>query len=130
MRTLAAEAEVEREAETAKLLADLGREPSYSDRILVGEIAALRVRARRLRQRGRDDAAEMCSRLILRAMTKLGVKPGQAKPESLEDYLARTAAQDASAGQARDESGAVESDCRDDDKHTGEASKGSSEAAA
>jgi len=79
----------------------------------------LRVRARRLRQRGRDDAAEMCSRLILRGLAKLNVRPGEAKPESLEDYLRRTERKAASAGQASDESRLGEQNYQDDDERTG-----------
>ncbi|WP_354258171.1 hypothetical protein [Bradyrhizobium sp. F1.13.3] len=83
------EDEQRRQHEAAAILADLGREPNAAERILVAEIAALVVRADRERAKGKHGEAEMCSRLIIRALGKLGVKPGKAKPTSSADIIAR-----------------------------------------
>ncbi len=108
MRELATRYEAERRAEEQKLLADLGREPSYIEQLLVENAAGLAVRARRLRRLGRDREADDVARLLIRTIGKLGIKPGRTKPESLEDYLRRTSAEAASAGAVCDESGEAE----------------------
>ncbi len=101
MAELAQQAEAERQVEQCKLLADLGREPSAAETVLVEQIAALTVRARRLRAQGRDREAADTARLLVRAIARLGVKPGQGKPaETLQDYLARKAAEAAAASGA------------------------------
>jgi hypothetical protein len=78
MAELAAQAEAERQAEGIKLLAELGRQPTASETLLVEQASALAVRARRLRSQGRDAEAEDVSRLLIRALTKLGLKMGAA----------------------------------------------------
>jgi hypothetical protein len=49
------------------------------------------VNRRRLSAAGRHADAEMCSRLIMRGMTKLGIRQGQAKPAgpSPHEYFAQ-----------------------------------------
>jgi hypothetical protein len=87
---IAAESEQERQAEAAKLLADLAREASHAERVIVEQLSMLIVRGRRLRQAGRGADAEMVARLVLRGLTRLGIKPGQAKPaETPLEYAQR-----------------------------------------
>jgi hypothetical protein len=119
IRELAVESEAERQAEQAALLADLGREPGHAERLLIEQAAHLAVRARRLRALGRGREADDVTRLLIRALAKLGVKPSQAQPESLEQYLARTAAPPSSASAARDESAGDGADYPDSDERTG-----------
>ncbi|MBW7964956.1 hypothetical protein [Bradyrhizobium sp. BR 10261] len=83
------EDEQRRQREASAILADLGREANAAERIIASEIAALVVRADRERARGKHSEAEMCSRLIIRALGKLGVKPGKAKQASTADIIAR-----------------------------------------
>jgi hypothetical protein len=77
---LAAEAEAERQREAQNLLDDLGREPSHSERVIVEQLTTLIVRGRRLRAVGRGADAEMVARLVMRGVTKLGIRQGAAKP--------------------------------------------------
>jgi hypothetical protein len=79
MRELAKEAEAERQLEEAALLSDFGREPSHAERVIVEQLSMLIVRGRRLRQAGRGADAEMVARLVLRGLTRLGIRQGQAK---------------------------------------------------
>jgi hypothetical protein len=87
---LAVANEAERQAVAVGLLADLGREPSHGERLLVEQVSALIIRGRRLRERGMSADAEMVSRLVVRALGKLGVRAGAAKPvgPSLADIAA------------------------------------------
>ena len=80
IRELAVENEAERKAEQAALLADVGREPSHAERVIVEQLSTLIVRGRRLRQAGRGADAEMVARLVMRGMTKFGIRQGAAKP--------------------------------------------------
>src|SRR5258708_4273954 len=64
--------EVERQAEQAALLADLGREASHGELTIIEQLSALIIRGRRLRQAGRGADAEMVARLVIRGMTRLG----------------------------------------------------------
>ncbi len=91
--------EIERKVEEAKLLRDLGRDPSHSELVLIEQLTTLIVRGRRLRQSGRGADAEMVARLVMRGMTKLGIRQGQAKPQSYADKIAeKIAAQKAAEG--------------------------------
>src|SRR5260370_39173654 len=56
--------EAERKLEAAKLLADLGREPSATEAMAIETLSAQVVRARRMRADGRHPEAEMAERLI------------------------------------------------------------------
>jgi len=103
MIQIAREAEIERKAEEAKLIADLGREPSGAERLLVESAAALTVRARRLRLQGHGSAAEDTTRLLIRTLGKLGIAEGKAAPpksfeERLADHIAARRAADAASG--------------------------------
>lgn len=89
MWQIRAEDEQRRQHEAAAIVADLGREANAAERILIAEIAALVVRADRERSKGKHQEAEQCSRLIIRGLGKLGVKPGKAKPTSSADIIAR-----------------------------------------
>jgi hypothetical protein len=86
MAELATSYEVERRTEEQSLLRDLGREPSHAERLLIENSAGLAVRARRLRRLGRDGEADDVVRLLLRALIKLGSKPGKARPASIEEW--------------------------------------------
>jgi hypothetical protein len=85
---LAAEAEIERQQVEAALIADLGRQPSASERIAIETLSAETVRARRMRQYGRHERAEMSERLVLRTLARLGgvTKPAS-KPVSIAEQL-------------------------------------------
>lgn len=82
------EDEQRRQHEAAAIVADLGREANAAERILIAEIAALVVRGDRERSKGKHQEAEQCSRLIIRGLGKLGVRPGKAKPKSATDIIA------------------------------------------
>jgi len=91
VRERAAREETERLVERDALLADLNRPPNATERLLIDELAALAVRARRLRAQGKP--ADDVARLMTRIAGKLGLRLGAAaKPpgESLEQYAART----------------------------------------
>jgi hypothetical protein len=66
--------EQQRQCEVAAIVADLAHEPSAVERLLIDELAALAVRARRLRRKGQptDDVA----RLMTRIASKLGIRQG------------------------------------------------------
>jgi hypothetical protein len=116
---LAAEAEQEREAEAAKLLADLGRPASHSEHVIIEQLTTLIVRGRRLRQAGRGADAEMVARLVIRGMTRLGIRQGTAKPRlsyaerrALEIAAQKTAEGQGVADAARGTETAADSDLR------------------
>jgi hypothetical protein len=88
MRELAAQDEADRQQIEADLLRDLGREPSATERYTVETIAAMLVRARRMRAARRNEAAEMAERLVLRGLGKLGIRKPAPKPYSIKDALA------------------------------------------
>jgi hypothetical protein len=90
--------EAERVREESALVADLGHVPSYTERAIIEQLSALIVRGRRLRQAGQGADAEMIARLVMRGLTKLGVRQGSKQTESMDEYLARTARE---AGGAR-----------------------------
>jgi hypothetical protein len=117
MRALVAEYATERQAVADGLVRDLGRTPSTAELLLIEATAAQVVEARKLRRHGKS--SEMQDRLLIRALAKLGVKPGEAKAESLEAYLARTATPPSSATPACDESGGDGPDYQDSDEYTG-----------
>jgi hypothetical protein len=88
--------ESERQCEVAAIIGDLGHQPSAVERLLIDELAALAVRARRLRRRGlpTDDVA----RLMTRIASKLAIKPGAKVKDAVteaqaRDYLARVASE-------------------------------------
>jgi hypothetical protein len=68
------------------LVADFGRVPTHAEMLLIESATALAVRARRLRRLGRDKEAADASRLFVRTIGKLGIKPG--KKQSPEDRAA------------------------------------------
>jgi predicted kinase len=78
IRELAVENETERQAEQAALLADLGREPSRTELLLIETTAAQVVEARKLRRLGRS--SEMQDRLI-----ELGVLSSQCLDRRIPD---------------------------------------------
>jgi hypothetical protein len=87
MRELRAEAEAERQAEAAALIAALGHAPNAIERTVIEQISARTVRARQLRQRGRDDTEQ--SRLIAQLLRSIGLRPQapqKATPQSLQDW--------------------------------------------
>jgi hypothetical protein len=101
MKELAAENEAARQVEVAKLVAGLDHEPSPIELVLIGEIAALLVRGRKLREYGRDREAEAIGRLIIRAIGRLGIKPGASRPaQSAWDKYLSEAAEPANASAA------------------------------
>jgi len=102
---LAAEAEIERQNEETALLRDLGRPPSHAERVIVEQLSMLVVRGRRLRQCGKGADAEMIARLVLRGLTRLGVRQGPAKPRLsfAEKLEAKIAAERAAEGHAQAE---------------------------
>jgi hypothetical protein len=71
-REIQAEDEAARQVEIAALTADLGHTPSAAERLLIVEIAALAVRANKLRRKGQP--ADDVARLMVRAIGKLGLK--------------------------------------------------------
>jgi hypothetical protein len=85
---LAAEAEAERKALEAELIADLGRRATAYDRIAINNIAAMHVRARRLEAQGKNATEER--RQITQMMRGLGLKPApveqQKAKQSLQDW--------------------------------------------
>jgi hypothetical protein len=89
MRQLAAEADAERKAIAAKILADLGRPASMLDEIAARNLAALDVRASRLEANGKDATA--VRQQITQAQRASGfrpAKPAEAKPPSIQELLA------------------------------------------
>jgi hypothetical protein len=127
MRELATAYEVERAAEEQALLNDLGHEPSRVEELLIENASGLAVRARRLRRIGKAREADDVTRLLLRVIGRLGVKPGEARPpEAIEDYLRRTEA--ASAGSTCDEGRKAEQDDPDAEERMGEARNGGASA--
>lgn len=85
--------EAERQALERELLADLHREPSVTERIAVETLSAQVIRARRMRQTGRHEQAEMAERLITRSLGRLGIRQGAIKPRlSLAERMAAEAA--------------------------------------
>ncbi len=80
MRELVVEDETARRAVADGLLADLGREPSHAERLLVEQVSALIIRGRRLRERGMSADGEMIARLVVRSLGKLGIRAGPATP--------------------------------------------------
>lgn len=82
MLEILAEREVARKAEVAKLTADLGRRPNAREAILIEQVAVQVVRCRALVARGgTPDAVAECTRLITRALSKLGLDTPQPEPE-------------------------------------------------
>jgi hypothetical protein len=72
-KQLALENETERQQEAAALLAALGHEPSAVEIAVVEQISARMIRARRLRERGRDDTEQ--SRLVAQLLRSIGMRP-------------------------------------------------------
>jgi hypothetical protein len=101
MLTLAAEAEAERKALEASILANLGRPPTALDVIAAETLSATAVRARRLRACGRSDHSER--QLLVQATRASGLRPQPpAAPKddpatNWETYLATDDAEDALA---------------------------------
>lgn len=88
-RELAAEYAAEANAEAEKLRADLGRDPTHLESILIETAAALAVRARRLRALGRSREADDASRLLIRALGRLNISTSEARPmPSIAEMLA------------------------------------------
>jgi hypothetical protein len=102
------EDEAARQAEAAKLVADLGYRPSTRELILIEQVAIQVVRSRKLLAKGRHEDATECTRLITRALSQLGlgargsvsrgpfpVPPGT---KTLDDIRAELAAKDPAKG--------------------------------
>jgi hypothetical protein len=85
MKEIAREDEAERQRVESQLVADFGRVPSAIEACVIEQIAARMVRARRLRQQGRDDTEQ--SRLIAQLLRSIGLKPAApaAKPDPRRD---------------------------------------------
>lgn len=96
MGELASQYEIERQAEEAKLLADLAHAPTYTEKLLIENAAALAVRQRWLRKQGRHKEADDVARLLIRTLGRLGIKPGQspASPD-IDEVLAAAVGGDA-----------------------------------
>jgi hypothetical protein len=71
--------EAERKCVEADLLADLGRNPSATERVTVEVLSAQIVRGRRMRASGKHAEAEMAERLVLRGLGRLGIRQGSVK---------------------------------------------------
>jgi hypothetical protein len=71
MRQLAEQAEIERLAEVEAMIQDLGHAPSFRERILIDELAALRVRVRNLRKIGRVRQAGIVQQQLFAAHERL-----------------------------------------------------------
>jgi hypothetical protein len=78
MRELAAEAEVERAALAAELVAGLGRPASAIDKIAVEVLSSTTVRARRLRLLGRSDREDQ--KILVQAVRAFGIRPKLPSP--------------------------------------------------
>lgn len=93
--------EAKRQAVELELARDVERQRPLSsiDRLLITEAAGLHVRAQALRSRGKP--ADDVTRLLMRCLAKLGIKPGAgAKPgRTLAELVAQKAA--AAAAEAR-----------------------------
>jgi hypothetical protein len=101
MQARAREDEAAIAVEIGNIASDFGRQPSYSERVLVEQMAAEIVRSRRLRSFGRSAEASECTRLISRIAAQLGLRrdqrPGSAPKatpgQALREYLASRGAQ-------------------------------------
>jgi hypothetical protein len=94
MHEIRAEDEAKRQQLVAELVAGLGRHASALDRITIETLATTCIRADRLRSSGRADFAER--KLILQLQRGLGLKPAAPaapRAETMDEYLARTAAE-------------------------------------
>jgi len=69
---LAVESEVERQAEQAALLADLGREPGHTERLLIEQAAHLAVRSRRFACTGPRSRSGRCDEASHQGARKVG----------------------------------------------------------
>jgi hypothetical protein len=89
--------EAERKLEANKLIAGLGREPTPAESLLITEATALVVSIRAARRAGKSTDDK--TRLLVRTITKLGLKLGAAarpaarSPTLLERAAAQAAAQ-------------------------------------
>jgi hypothetical protein len=88
---LAREAEAERVAEVGRIIADMGCTPTRVQALLVDELAALAVKARRLRRQGKS--TDEVTMLMTRVAGRLGIKAGsKSSGPTLAQYLATKAA--------------------------------------
>jgi hypothetical protein len=78
MRQIAVEAEAERAALAAELVAGLGRPPSAIDQIAVEVLSSTTVRARRQRKLGKSDRED--ARILVQAVRAFGIRPAPAAP--------------------------------------------------
>jgi hypothetical protein len=87
MRQLRQQEQAQREALAADLLAGLGRPATAFDKVAIGNLASLHVRANRLEANGRDSSD--IRRLITRTMRAFGMTLGApaAPPVSIEAAL-------------------------------------------
>jgi len=94
--------EAERLVEVGAIVHDLGREPTAVERLLIDELAALAVRARRLRSRGEpsDDVARLMARIAGRLGMKLGAAVKPAFVPLRDQIAARKAAEAAASAPA------------------------------
>jgi hypothetical protein len=105
MQARAREDEAAIAVEIGNIASDFGRQPSYSERVLVEQMAAEIVRSRRLRSFGRSAEASECTRLISRIAAQLGLRrdqrpgsaPKAAPGQALREYLASREARAAEA---------------------------------
>lgn len=91
MQELAVENAAKRQEIATRILAELGRPPLAVDVIAAENLAALHVKADQIEAAGRNAAG--IRKMIIQAQ-RASFKPSPptpAKPESLEEYLARTA---------------------------------------
>jgi hypothetical protein len=63
--------EAERRIEEQRLLADLGREPSHGERLLVEQVSALIIRGAQVARARHVRRCEMVARLVVRSLGKL-----------------------------------------------------------
>lgn len=81
--------EAERSREETALVTDLGRVPSHAEIVLVEQLSTLIVRGRRLRASGQGADAEMIARLVIRGLSKLGIRQGKAAATNPGDDFRR-----------------------------------------
>jgi hypothetical protein len=125
MRQLASQAEAERAALTADILAGLGRTATTIDMIAASNLAALYVRANKLEAAGRD--ATEIRRQINQALRTTGFRPAKVEPPKQPSIAELLAAKGYAPPVAQ--SGDNVPEQRDRDVSLSEAANGAGEAA-
>jgi hypothetical protein len=95
MLELAAQAEQERKAPAADILAGLGRPANAIDRVAAENLAALNIRANKLEAAGKD--ATEVRRQINQALRTTGFRPQKIEPAKQQPYNFKAAIEAAAA---------------------------------